>query len=138
MPKLGAQFFSRNILHPCHFVEKIFAVLLPFRCFFLQRIQERLPDSIVFFEVPVAGMFYDSFLNNFTIVGVMKCSPLLHWRITVASTVNFIQQALIIMLNQGMTGSRITGRSLIERVDKAAEESNRLVFSIQVIKTGRL
>jgi hypothetical protein len=38
------------------------------------------------------------------------------------------------MLYQGMTGSRITVRSLIERVDKAAEESNRLVFSIQVIK----
>ncbi|VAQ38367.1 Uncharacterised protein [Klebsiella pneumoniae] len=66
----------------------------------------------------------------------MKCSPVLHWRITVTSAVNFIQQALIIMLHESMTGSRIIGRGLVKRIDKVTEESSGLVFSIQVIKAG--
>ena len=95
-----------------------------------------MPDSIAFFEVPVAWMFYNCFLNNVTIVGIVKCSPVLHWRIAVASAVNFIQQALVIMLHESMTGSCIIYRGLVERIDEVTEESSGLVFSIQVIKAG--
>ncbi len=95
-----------------------------------------MPDSVTFFEVPIAGMFYDCFLDGVTIVGIMKCSPVLHWRISVTSAVNFIQQALIIMLHESMTGSRIIGRGLVKQIDEVTEESSGLVFSIQAIKAG--
>ena len=67
----------------------------------------------------------------------MKRPPVLHWRISVTSAVNFIQQALIIMLHESMTGSCIIYRGLVERIDEVTEESSRLFFSIQVIKAVR-